>query len=224
MPHIFITRELGSASPLRLRLEAAGHSVSGFSLVAFRATGGWSLGQLPTLDWIFFYSSRGTAFFAEGLDGSLPEGVRLAAIGPGTAAAVEEHLGRRPDFVGNGRPADTARAFEAAAAGCRVLFPRARQSEESIRKLLGSAIDSVDLIVYENHPIGPFACPEADLLVFTSPLNARAYYDQCPARGEKLLAIGETTAAKLRELGRAEVQVPERPDEASIADFCLKEL
>ncbi len=226
MSKIFITREQGPESPLRRRLEAAGHLVEGRSLVEFGPVGGWTLPDLGPSDWIFFYSPRGARYFAEGLGGKqLPRGVRLAAIGAGTAGAVEEALRRWPDFVGNGDPSETARAFGVIAWGRTVVFPGARRSERSVRRLLGDSVQGIDLTVYDNQPIaGTFPCPKADVLVFTSPMNARTYYDRCAPRGETVLAIGQTTAAALRELGRTEVLVSEEADEGSLAELCLRAL
>jgi uroporphyrinogen-III synthase len=225
MATVFITREMTSDSPLRARLETAGHAVWGQSLVAFRGAGHWTFDAWPRLDWIFFYSSRGAEFLAEGLQGApLPGYVRLAALGPGTARAIERIWGRTADFVGSGEPLETSRAFAEAARGHTVLFPRARHSEQSVRRLLEDSVQSVDWVVYENVPLDEFACPVAEVLLFTSPLNARAYYTHCAPRGEKVLAIGETTAKALRELGQAKVWVAERASEDSLADLCLSVL
>lgn len=221
MHTFFITRDLSPESPFRKRLEAAGHQVLGQSLITFAPTTDWQLEDIPAFDWIFFYSARGAAFFAEGIKKNLPETVRLAAIGKGTALSVEAALGRWPEFVGNGAPEASALAFSKLCAGQSVLFPSARHSEASVRKWLGDQVTSFDLVVYENAPLADFPRPEADALVFTSPLNASAYYAQYPPGNEKVLAIGLTTAKYLATLGRTEVSVSTDPSEEGLAELCL---
>ena len=48
-------------------------------------------------DWITFTSASTVRFLAEAAGGTLPEGPRLASIGPATSAALREH-GREPDL------------------------------------------------------------------------------------------------------------------------------
>lgn len=221
MHTFFITRALSPESPFRAKIEAAGHIALGQSLVTFSPTNGWKLEDLLPFDWIFFYSARGATYFAEGLSTPLPTAVRLAAIGKGTAQSVETALGHWPAFVGNGAPEASALAFGRLCEGQRVLFPRARHSEESVGKWLGDKITRIDLVVYENAPLTEFPRPEAEALVFTSPLNASAYYAQYPPGNEKVLAIGQTTASRLAALGLKKVFVADDPSEDGLAELCL---
>jgi uroporphyrinogen III methyltransferase/synthase len=48
-------------------------------------------------DWITFTSASTVRFLAEAAGGALPDGPRLASIGPATSAALREH-GREPDL------------------------------------------------------------------------------------------------------------------------------
>ncbi len=216
-----ITRSQGRESPFRRRLEAAGHAVTGRSLVRFEAV---SFREVPPADWVFFYSRRGVQYFFEGLEQaglSLPAGVRLAAIGRGTAQALGR-LGRQADFSGEGDPGQAARAFARQAAGQRVLFPRARRSRQSVQQDLDGIIEAVDLVVYDNRPAEAVPTGPFDVLVFTSPLNAQAYFARQPRRaGQRLVAIGRTTAAALQALGMEEVAIAAAPSEEELAEVVL---
>jgi uroporphyrinogen-III synthase len=217
---VFITRDLGPGSPFRALLEAAGWKVSGLSLVRLTPL---PLPELPAADWIFFASGQAVRFFFEQLrlqSRPLPA-VRWAAIGPPTAAALMGFTGR-VDFTGTGDPAATAATFRALAAGQRVLFPAARQSVRSVPSLLADAIRPLFLDLYENVPLPDPPHRTDDVLVFTSPLNARAYFQRHPLQPhQQLVAIGQTTAATLRRLGMDRLTVSEEPSETVLARTVL---
>lgn len=215
---VFITREQGPASPFSRRLEAAGWRVRGQSLLQHEAV---PFTDVPDCDWTFFYSPRAVRFFLEQLT-DRPV-VRWAAIGPGTAKALEAR-GIVPDFVGDGDPDATAAAFLPLAAGQRVLFPRARHSRQSVQRALGDEIISLDLIVYDNRPKADFEAPPCRVLVFTSPLNARAYFGRYPLReGQRVVAIGPSTAVTLSDLGVIFDAVAAEPSEEGLAAAVLQQ-
>lgn len=216
--HVFISRKLSTDSVFRARLTAAGHQVTGRTLIEFEAV---PFEKVPPCDWIFFYSRRAVRFFFDQLDGPLP-GVKLAALGSGTAGTLERY-GHRADFTGTGQPEESARAFLSVAAGQRVLFPRARHSRQSVQQALGDAVESVDLIVYNNRPGTMIPGDSFDVLVFTSPMNARAYFDRRKRRsGQRVIAIGHTTAAALQLLDIQGVEVAPRPSEEAMARVVLE--
>ncbi|MCB0639393.1 MAG: uroporphyrinogen-III synthase [Lewinella sp.] len=215
---VFITREQGPASPFTRRLEAAGWRVYGRSLLQHTAV---RFTEVPGCDWIFCYSPRAVGFFLDQLT-DRPV-ARWAAIGPGTAKALEAQ-GVVPDFVGDGDPDSTAMAFLKEAAGQRVLFPRARHSRQSVQRALGAEITSLDLIVYDNQPRADFAVPPCRVLVFTSPLNARAYFGRYTLQeGQRVVAIGPSTAVTLSDLGVIFDTVAAEPSEEGLATAVLQE-
>ncbi len=55
------------------------------------------VGAVSDVDWITFTSASTVRFLAEACGGALPDGPRLASIGPATSAALREH-GREPDL------------------------------------------------------------------------------------------------------------------------------
>jgi len=219
MPNIFISRELTADSVFLQRLQSAGFEVVGVSLVQFQAI---LFLHLPQADWVFFYSKQAVHFFFENLQ-SLPfewKG-KIAAMGEGTAKAVV-NKGYLVNFVGNGEPKATAALFLESAAKQKVLFPRASNSRQSIQKLLENQLEAFNLIVYENQPRTDFELPDCDWLVFTSPMNAQAYFQKYPAKAEqKVLAIGTTTAETLKLLGVPEVIIAKEASELTLAQAIL---
>jgi uroporphyrinogen III methyltransferase/synthase len=79
-------RERGVAVTLLALYETVAEPLSGAALSATAAA-----------DWITFTSASTVRFLAEAAGGALPEGPRLASIGPATSAALREH-GREPDL------------------------------------------------------------------------------------------------------------------------------
>lgn len=213
----YISRNLQAQSTFRLILEAHGVGVEGQSLIHFKPV---PFGMVPDADWVFFYSPRAVRFFLGNLPHPLSPEVRLGSIGPSTAQAVTD-MGYKVAFTGTGEPETTADAFAEAANGQRVLFPQARHSRQSVQKKLGSIIKSTGIIVYDNRPAAdfPLRCPE--VLVFTSPLNAKAYlsrYEILP--GQQLVAIGNPTASACRSFGKEPV-LASAPNEEALAQAVL---
>jgi len=109
-------------------------------------------------DWIIFTSSNGVKHLlgqlrAAGLDVRAMGGARLAAIGPGTAKALEA-LGLNVSFV----PArftseELAKTLPGPIAGARILIPRAARAPDALPRLLGEQGAQVtELPVYETVP------------------------------------------------------------------------
>lgn len=211
MKRVFISRDLKEGSAFRQILEQSNWEVYGASLI--------QLDALPfeydlELDWIFFYSRNAVHFFFDGLAKAIPRSIKLGCIGESTAKV----LPRPADFIGNGEPASTATSFLELAKGQKVLFPRAKNSRKSIQQLLEGQIDAEDVVVYENKPKAEFSVPPVDVLVFTSPLNAQAYFQKYSLTTlQKVVAIGHTTAAALRQMGIEEISIALKPYEEDLA-------
>ena len=219
---VFITRHIKETDLFKTTLEKVGFAVFGQSLIEFSAV---PFDLDANVDWLFFYSKNGIRFFFNQLDSSdlsLLSNKKIATIGQGTAQYLTQHYQRQPDFVGNGEPLETARAFAQIAAGKRVIFPRAKSSQQSIQKQLSTVVNAVDVIVYDNTPKTDFTLPEVDIVVFTSPINARVYfskYDTASAR--KVVAIGHTTARELQKIGLNNVVIAKNPSEQGLADAVI---
>ncbi len=209
----FITRDLHPESIFLHRLSAAGWQVAGESLLSFSPL---NFGQLPVVDWVFFYSKKGIQYFFQ--QEKINANLRYAVMGQASGAALQQQ-GINPNFVGTGEPESTAQAFQALAKGQRILFPCATNSRHSIRDLLGDNIEAYEVIVYHNEKRKDIAIRTEQVLVFTSPMNVEAYFDLHDlASGQQLLAIGETTASKLRALGFDDIKVANQADEMALAE------
>lgn len=212
---IFISRELTPDSDFIRYLQSIDFEIIGTSLVTFQAIPFW---DLPETDWIFFYSKQAVKFFFENArQRNFKILAKLAVFGKGTARALEAEM-YAADFVGIGTPEANAAYFVTLAKNQKVLFPRAANSLLSIQKLLENKIEMVDLIVYDNQPRTDFNLPTCDWLVFTSPLNAVAYFSKYDLqKGQQIIVIGNTTAAALQQLGISNVMIAEEPSEMALA-------
>jgi uroporphyrinogen-III synthase len=217
LKRIFISRDLGANSPFRALLGERA-LIEGQSLVAFEAL---PIQVLPTCDWLFFYSKKGIQFGWEALS-DLVAAPKVAVLGQASAEYLSADFGCAADFIGTGAPESTAAAFLALAKGQRVCFVQAKQSRQSVAKLLGQQIQAQSLAVYNNQPKASLELPVCDILVFTSPLNAQAYYQHYqPLPHQKVVAIGQTTAKALRQLGITPHKISAVPHERELANCCL---
>ena len=216
----FISRPLSADSEFRHVLTARGWQVTGRSLVAFSAL---PLPAIPAADWIFFSSQNAVHFFFQQMEKgaiTIPS-VRWGALGAATAKALQEYV-ETVDFIGSGEPISTAIAFQMMAAGTTVIFPGARHSRQSLQRLLDDAVHCIDLEIYDNCPVSdPALCSEA-ILVFTSPLNAESYLTRHPLQAhQRVVAIGQTTATALQELGVEALTIATAPTEVALAQAVL---
>ncbi|MEM1215612.1 MAG: uroporphyrinogen-III synthase [Bacteroidota bacterium] len=213
MPSVFLSRELRPSSPFHALKQSVEWVIHAQSLLRFESV---SLGATPAVDWLFFYSQRGVQFLLPQY--SPPPELRLAAIGEATAAALRQ-AGYVPQFVGQGSPQQVADAFREHAYGQRVGFVQARQSRRSVQQILKKAVEASNWIVYDNqlHPAAVASIPQVDYLVFTSPLNVKAWCaGQSAPYPERFIAIGPTTAAALREAGITNYRVAAAPSESEL--------
>ncbi len=215
---VFISRTLPPDSIFRKLLTINGIRIHDQKLINFEAV---PIEKLPEAKWLFFYSKTGVRFFFRQIPSHKAEIYHMAALGPGTAAELSKYA--HVHFAGDGDPIQTAVNFLDLARGQKVAFVRAADSRQSIRRLLDGRITPIDLVVYKNTPIEGLEIPGCEVLVFTSPLNARAYFSKNKKYGfQKVIAIGNTTAGALKELGINEVIVAESPTEESLAKKVLE--
>ncbi|MFK7937051.1 MAG: uroporphyrinogen-III synthase [Saprospiraceae bacterium] len=216
---VFISRELSADSVFLQKISATGATVHGESLLKFRII---PFLTLPTVDWIFFYSKTAVRFFFQQIEKSDYPNCHYAAIGERTAATLKKYVDQI-DFIGNGNPPITASNFLAFAKGQRVLFPRAQRSRKSVQTLLEKKIEVVDLVIYDNQMRTDIELGDFDILVFTSPLNARAYFKNKSLRAnQSVIAIGVTTANTLHKIGLTHIYIATTPSESGLAESVLK--
>ncbi|MEM1119203.1 MAG: uroporphyrinogen-III synthase, partial [Bacteroidota bacterium] len=221
---LFISRQLNPNGPLRKSLKPLDLTIIDIPLVQFSFL---PFELIPASDWLFFYSRNGVKFFFEGLkrlDISFNhfKDKKWAAMGEGTANTLKKYI-NKVDFVGDGQPSTTAKLLLKMAQKEKVLFVRAKQSKMSVQRLLTDQLEMDDLIVYDNTIKKDFLIPTCDLLLFTSPLNARAYFQKYFLQPEqKVLAIGNTTGSALHKIGINRVYIAENPSEAAMANLVLQ--
>jgi uroporphyrinogen-III synthase len=186
---VIITRTAEQAGPLADRLESLGHDVVVCPLIELEAVGPEEL-ELSGYDWVVVTSANGARELARRARG---QSLRVAAIGPGTAASLREH-GIEPQLVPEISTQEGLVAEFPQPPG-RVLFAGA----EGARRHLPDALGADFLPVYRTHELRPDPLPVGDLVVLASASAARAL----GALGLDLpaVSIGPETTRAAREAG-----------------------
>ena len=171
-----------------------------------------ALSQLDQYQWIVFTSANAVAVFWARLAGPLPASVRLAAVGPGTARAMEAR-GAAGALIPEEYLAESLAAAIGAVAGQHVLLPHAELADEVLADILRSRGATADEIpVYRTLPA---ALNEAglaevrrgvDVLAFTSASAARNFAGLVGValpgvRRPVVACIGPITAQAARQVG-----------------------
>jgi len=165
-------------------------------------------------DWLFFYSSMGVEMFFR--QKQPRPGQKLACLGGGAVRGLEKY-GFFPDFIGNGEPFVTAEEFRKILQQESVLFVQARHSRASVASILGTDVAHQAIVVYDNQPLKSFELAPADYLIFTSPLNFKAYLQRYELQPEqRIIGIGNTTAVTFSEANVKEYRIAHQPNEAAL--------
>jgi uroporphyrinogen-III synthase len=132
----------------------------------------------------------------------------VAAVGPATAAAVED-AGGVVHTVGSDGAAALVRGIEVA--GMRVVFPHARAADPSTTAALeakGATVFAAP--AYDTIPIAP-GDGKVKAAIFGSPSAVDGWLMRRPLDGLIVAAMGNTTATALRVRGVDDPVVPARP-------------
>jgi uroporphyrinogen-III synthase len=184
-------------------------------------------GDLASYDWLVFTSANAVEAFLP-LTGPLRSSLRIAAVGPATAAALrafgsEPHLTARKAEAG-GLAADLAPRI----AGRRVLLPQAADARPLLlQELKEAGAEAVAVVAYDKRlpPEAParaeelFATTPIGWVTFTSPRIVRHFVelfgpDWERRRGElRAVSIGPVTSAELRRYGVEPAAEAARPGE-----------
>lgn len=222
---ILVTRAREQAAPLVERIQAAGGEAYLFPVIQFAPPASWvpvdeALAHIDRYQWLVITSPNGARWFmdrlqATGRDASLLAGLKVAAVGAGTAQTLER-FGVKVDVV--------PKVFRGAALpeamgpylkpGHRVLMARGDLADpahaQGLRDL-GAVVD--DLVVYRTLPAGAERADElkaelargrVDYATFTSGSTVRnllaALGGRQPLEGVRVAVIGqETRQAALEE-------------------------
>ncbi len=215
---VVVTRAREQASGLRLRLEELGAEVLELPAIEI-APIDVTVPDLTAYEWLVFTSPNGVrAFFHDGLtpaglDARALAGLRLAAIGPGTAHALTTR-GLRTDLLPERFVAESLlEAFPPPSApGARVLLARAEVARDILPEGLAERGYEVDVLpVYRTRPATPdpalvkrVAEGRFDAVTFTSSStvdNFCAQIDPRPDPFPMVVSIGPVTSATATERG-----------------------
>jgi uroporphyrinogen-III synthase len=162
---VIVTRAAEQIEPLAGRIEELGHEVIRCPLIELEPTGPDAV-DLGRYDWAIVTSASGARELARRGRGRWP---RLAAIGPGTAAALRES-GIEPALVPRVSTQEGLLAELPRPAG-RVLFAGA----ERARRLLVDELGADFVPLYRTCELRPQPPPEGDLVVLASSSAASAF-------------------------------------------------
>jgi uroporphyrinogen III methyltransferase/synthase len=196
---VIVTRAREQLEPLAGRLEGLGHEVVRCPLIELEPVGPPAIDV--GYDWVVVTSPFGARELLRRARGRLP---RVAAIGPGTAAALRKG-GVEPSFVPKVSTQEGLAAELPQPAG-RVLFAGA----EGARRHLVEALGAEFVPLYRTHALRPDPPPEGDLVVLASSSAADAF----AALGVDLpaVSIGPETTRAARAAGVRVVEEAETHD------------
>jgi uroporphyrinogen-III synthase len=219
MKKLFISRKLAAESILH-RLSGNSMEVVGQSCIDFESV---PILEIPESEWLFFYSKQGIKASFENADfKAICLRKNVATFGSATANYFTKLTGKTPEFVGNGVAEDVSSAYSIAVAGTKTTFVQGRQSRRSIQQNQAFVQPYDELEVYESLPLKYTFEQDFDILIFTSPLNAKYYLDCNPILPTStVIAIGDTTRLYLSMSHHLQALVPEKPSEESIYHLIL---
>lgn len=210
---VLITREAIPEGLLARTLGAHGITVEGLPLLEPEHI---PFATVPAADRAFFTSRNAVRHFVQG-------GGRLSdrpcdAIGSGTAEELRKH-GVEPAFIGDGPDTQAIAAEYVRLHGdTQVLFPCAEKGLRTVQQALPPG-RAVDLHVYRMRSLDVRSVPDADVLIVTSPEHATVMH---AARGLQnfahCIAMGRSTAQRIKELSGADALVPWASNEPALID------
>lgn len=156
--------------------------------------------ELPAADWIFFTSKNAVRFFFQ--LGYECQDYKVACVGEGTYKVLAKFC-NHIDFVGkNVDVSEVAKAFKTIVGEGSCIFPISNISKETIQQFFEDKSKVHNLVVYRTSEKVDFEIPHCDVLAFTSPSNARAYFKKRNLLpNQSVVAIGPSTKTQLEALG-----------------------
>jgi uroporphyrinogen III methyltransferase / synthase len=226
---VLITRAAAQSAEFEAGLRARGAEVINCPTIEIRPPSRWKevdrvIEDLENYDWIIFTSANGVQFFFQRLDrktgrARLPSGLRVCAIGPATAHALQEK-GVSVHFMPEKFVAESIlEGFEKRAVrGKRFLLARAKEARDVLPKGLeqrGGVVDVVE--VYRTvRPRGVRGRLKThldrgiDVIAFTSSSTVNHFVEFFEPKdlknllaGVEIACIGPVTAETARQKGLA---------------------
>jgi len=210
---IVVTRSREQASDLASRLSELGADVVEFPTIEIRPVARWKhvdavLRDVTHYDAVVFTSQNTVPLVfarlsALGMDARSLAGVRIAAVGPATASALER-AGIRADWVADEFTVSALakKIARVLPPGARVLHPGADKRSPLLERGLAAAglhVRNLDVYVIARPRRRP-KLKRADLVTFASAQTARNFAALCKLR-PPAACIGPVTSAAARERG-----------------------
>ena len=210
---VFITRVNRSESYLRSVLEGNEFKLEERALIEIIPI---RFGFFPDSDWIFFSSKHAVKYFFEQTPKLSKQ--KFGCVGKSTSEALRR-FGHRADFIGSSLDTRmTGKQFASLAGSSKVLFPQAKESMRSIQQQFVRQENVFDLAVYETLKKNDGEMPKADIVVFTSPSNVEAWFENYTfQKKQKAIAMGDATANALRKHKIIPSAQPDTFDDAGLA-------
>lgn len=212
---IFISRKLNQDS-LFWQLESKGIKIIHESLIDFTFNE-YAINE--NVDWIFFYSKNGIKSFYK--QHKLASDIKVAVMGIPSNAYLKTCFGREADFIFD-ESSNNFDAFNLATANQHILFIEASHSKKRFQIELNQAQIIQSIVAYTNTPKISIDIGPTDLLIFTSPLNAKIYLNQYPDRSKnKMIAIGPSTQDLIKSLTGQTAIIPNHSHENDLYGLVL---
>ncbi|MDO5154015.1 MAG: uroporphyrinogen-III C-methyltransferase [Eubacteriales bacterium] len=235
---IIVTRPADRSGTLCGRLRQLGASVTGYPCIRTVARDNcpeldWAIEHLGSYRWLVFTSPAGPPVFFDrlhsaGRDARALAGVKLAAIGPKTASALER-FGLRADLVPETYDSQHLAQAMSEVEG-PVLLCRASRGSDALPALFSkNGIPFEDISCYDTVYEAPDPAPVLELLkqnvlvTFTSASTVRGFVESLPGADlSRVLGccIGPQTAQEARKYGIATVTAREATMDSLIE--CIK--
>ena len=207
---VAVTRARAQASPLAARLRDLGADVIEAPAIRTESLRA-AVPDLTAFDLLVVSSPNGVRelferLFEAGKDARALAGLRVAAMGPGTARALKEH-GIEADIVPKRSVAEGMVEALAEVDARRVLIARGKEGRDVLPDALrerGAEVDVLALYETVAEPLevgGIAAISRADYVTFTSASTVRHLLEAAGANalsGPRIASIGPATSAELR--------------------------
>ncbi|HUH73925.1 MAG TPA: hydroxymethylbilane synthase [Chitinophagales bacterium] len=194
---VFISREVTESDYFYSILTKAGFEVESENLLNIHGVDFQTDGQA---DWLFFTSRNGVKHYFNQVKYDKENCPKIGAVNAGTESSIKS-LGYNVDYVGTSAYTNnTAEEFGQLASG-KVILPQAVHARGVMEKSLGHC-EVVSLPVYNNTILEEVESTDADILVFTSPLNAESYFKKHALKeNQQVVSIGPSTQTAIESLG-----------------------
>lgn len=216
---IFISRTLEENSPLHDLSKVPGITLTAESLIKIEKV---PFSFTPPTKWIFFSSKNAIRYFFDQKP-ELAADTKFAVIGAASAEYLEQYQ-LKASFIGQGVDLKKiALDFREVLGNDSILFPQAMDSLQTIQKQLAFSNTTYNIYTYKTSLRNDFILPLSDILVFTSPSNARAYFSKYRAtQAQRFVAMGASTRYTLFENGIRDIIMPKTFTETGLKEAILE--